>query len=99
MAKKEVIKTKAQLLAALAAAGEINKKQATAIYDRFLAIVYTEAKGKQGFMIPGIGRLKKKDCKARMGRNPATGEAIKIPRKTVVRLTLNKACKDGVLAK
>ena len=49
------------------------------------------------FVIPGIGRVVKAHRKARMGRNPQTGEAIKIKAKTVVRLRPSKAFKDAVL--
>jgi DNA-binding protein HU-beta len=49
------------------------------------------------FVIPNIGRVVKAHRKARMGRNPQTGEAIKIKAKTVVRLRAAKALKDAVL--
>ena len=49
------------------------------------------------FVIPGIGRLKKVERKARQGRNPATGATIKIPAKKVVKLTLAKALKDSIV--
>ena len=49
------------------------------------------------FVIPGIGRVVKAHRKARMGRNPQTGEAIKIKAKTVVRLRPAKVLKDAVL--
>ncbi len=48
-------------------------------------------------MLPGIGRLKKVERKARSGRNPATGATIKIPAKKVVKLTLSKALKDAIV--
>ena len=56
-----------------------------------------EAKCAGKFVIPGIGRAVKAHRKARMGRNPATGEAIKIKAKTVVRLRAAKAFKDAIL--
>lgn len=98
MAKKE-IKTKSQIMADLAETGAITKKQATAVYERLLEIAYTGAKGKAGFVLPGLGKLIKAERKARTGRNPATGESIKIPKKTVVKFRLAKACKEAVLAK
>ncbi len=98
MAKKE-IKTKSQILAELAEVGGITKKQSAAIYERFLEIAYTGAKAKAGFVVPGLGKLIKKERKARTGRNPATGAEIKIPKKTVVKFTVAKACKEAVLAK
>ncbi len=61
-------------------------------------VAVKEAKGAAGkFVIPGIGRVVKAHRKARMGRNPQTGEAIKIKAKTVVRLRPSKAFKDAVL--
>jgi DNA-binding protein HU-beta len=55
------------------------------------------AKDKKGFMIPGLGKLIKVQRKARMGRNPATGETIKIPARTVAKFRLCKAAKEAVL--
>ena len=52
---------------------------------------------KDGFTIPGLGKLVKVNRKARMGRNPATGEAISIPAKTVLKFRIAKAAKDAVL--
>jgi DNA-binding protein HU-beta len=52
---------------------------------------------KDGFTIPGVGKLVLVRRKARMGRNPATGEAIKIPAKTVVKFRIAKVTKDAVL--
>jgi DNA-binding protein HU-beta len=49
------------------------------------------------FVLPGIGRLVRQDRKARMGRNPATGEAIKIPAKKVVKFRVAKAVKDAIV--
>src|SRR5580698_10437279 len=76
----------------------ISKKQAAAFFDELFKLAVKEAKGGAGkFVIPGIGRAVKAHRKARMGRNPATGEAIKIKAKTVVRLRAAKAFKDAVL--
>lgn len=49
------------------------------------------------FVLPGLGRLKKVERKARVGRNPATGEKIRIPAKKVVKFTVAKACKDAIV--
>lgn len=49
------------------------------------------------FVIPGIGRLVRVDRKARMGRNPATGESIKIPAKKVVKFRVAKANKEAIV--
>ena len=49
------------------------------------------------FVVPGIGRLVRVDRKARMGRNPATGESIKIPAKKVVKFRVAKSAKDAIV--
>ena len=59
-------------------------------------LAYAEARN--GFVLPGIGKLVLVNRKARMGRNPATGETIHIPAKTVVKFRLSKACKDSVMS-
>ena len=61
------------------------------------AIAHPEAKKKGEFVLPGIGKFGKQKRKARMGRNPATGQAIKIAAKTVVKFRVGKAAKDAVL--
>jgi DNA-binding protein HU-beta len=62
--------------------------------------VATEVPNKSGMcVLPGIGRLVRVDRKARMGRNPATGEAIKIPAKKVVKFRVAKAVKDAIVPK
>jgi DNA-binding protein HU-beta len=75
----------------------IAKKQITAIFDELFKLAVKEAKSSGTFVIPGIGRAVRAHRKARMGRNPATGEALKIKAKTVVRLRASKAFKDAVL--
>jgi DNA-binding protein HU-beta len=76
----------------------ISKKQAASFFDELFKLAVKELKGGSGkFVIPGLGRAVKAHRKARMGRNPATGEAIKIKAKTVVRLRAAKAFKDAVL--
>jgi len=52
---------------------------------------------KSGFTVPGLGKLVLVDRKARMGRNPATGETIKIAAKKVVKFRIAKACKDAIV--
>jgi DNA-binding protein HU-beta len=75
----------------------VSKKQIASFFDELFKLAVKEAKGSGKFVIPGIGRAVKAHRKARMGRNPATGEAIKIKAKTVVRLRAAKAFKDAVL--
>ena len=66
---------------------------------QFLAenMAVAEVKKNGMFVLPGIGRLVRQDRKARMGRNPATGEAIKIPAKKVVKFRVAKAAKDAIV--
>ena len=74
---------------------DVSKKQAIAVLDALVGLAYKEAKNK--FTLPGLGKLELKNRKARMGRNPATGEPIHIKAKTVVRLRAAKAFKDAAL--
>jgi len=74
------------------------KKIAAQFFEELFKLAVKEAKGGAGkFVIPNIGRAVKAHRKARMGRNPQTGEAIKIKAKTVVRLRAAKAFKDAIL--
>ena len=88
-------KTKTQIIAEVAEAVDITKKQAAAAIEALVQLSYKGAK--DGFTIPGLGKLVKVRRKARMGRNPATGESIKIPAKTVLKFRIAKAAKDAVL--
>ena len=90
-------KTKAQIIAAVAEEAEISKAQAKAAVESLVAMAYKGAKCKDGFTIPGIGKLIKVRRKARWGRNPATGEKIKIKAKTVLKFRIAKAAKDAVI--
>ena len=89
--------TKSQLSDHIAKKAGITKKAATEILDEIAAVAYKEAKKNKQFTIPGIGKLVLDRRKARMGRNPATGEQIKIAAKKVVKFRVAKACKDSVL--
>jgi len=89
--------TKSQLLSALAEATELSKKDVGNFFDELTALAYKEVKKNGEFVLPGFGKLVKAHRKARMGRNPATGEEIKIAAKTVVKFRLAKAAKDAVL--
>ncbi len=93
MAKKAM--TKSLILAHLAEENGITKKQAGEFVDSLVGLAYKQAKN--GFTVPGLGKLVLVNRKARMGRNPATGETIKIPAKRVCKFRMAKACKDAVL--
>jgi len=88
-------KTKTQIIAQMADDAGITKAQAKAALESMVNQAYKGAK--DGFTIPGIGKLVKVRRKARMGRNPATGESIKIPAKTVLKFRISKAAKDAIL--
>jgi DNA-binding protein HU-beta len=88
--------TKSQIAEHLAGNAGITKKTAAQILDDLAALAYKEAK-KSTFKLPGFGVLVLRNRKARMGRNPQTGEAIKIPAKRVVKLRVAKAAKDAIL--
>lgn len=87
--------TKSQIVAAVADATEITKKQAGEVIEALVALAYKNAKN--SFTFPGLGKLVLVNRKARMGRNPATGATIKIPAKRVVKFRVAKACKDAIL--
>ena len=88
-------KTKSQIIAGIADDAGLTKKQAAAALESLVSQAYKGAK--DGFTIPGLGKLVKVKRKARMGLNPATGEAIKIAAKTVLKFRIAKAAKDAVL--
>jgi len=75
----------------------ITKAAANEILDIIASTAVAETKKNGQFIIPGLGKLVKSQRKARMGRNPQTGAAIKIPAKTVVKFRVAKACKDAVV--
>jgi DNA-binding protein HU-beta len=87
--------TKSQIIASVAESAEITKKQATAALDALVNLAYKNAKN--SFTVPGLGKLVLVNRKARMGRNPATGEQIKIAAKRVVKFRVAKAAKDAIL--
>jgi DNA-binding protein HU-beta len=89
--------TKSQVVAGVAECAEISKKQAAAAIGALVDMAYKGAKN--AFTIPGLGKLVLVNRKARMGRNPATGQAIQIPAKRVVKFRVAKACKDAILKK
>jgi len=88
--------TKTQTVRHLAEKAEVNNKTSAAYLEHLAALAIAQCKKSGVFVIPGLGRLVKVNRKARMGRNPQTGEAIKIPAKTVVKFRVAKACKDAI---
>ena len=95
MAKKPM--TKSQTVSHFAKKFEFSKRMASEIIDEVAALAVSETKKTGSFTLPGIGKLVLAKRKARMGRNPATGEAIKIPAKTVVKMRVAKAAKEAIV--
>jgi DNA-binding protein HU-beta len=87
--------TKAKIVTALAETTEVPKKTSAAYLEALATLAHKEAKN--GFTIPGVGKLVVRSYKARMGRNPQTGEAIKIPARKRLKFVVAKAAKDAVL--
>ena len=87
--------TKSQIAGYLANKFELTKKQSTQILEELATLAAKQAKN--GFVFPGVGKLVVVKRKARMGRNPQTGEAIKIPAKTVLKFRIAKAMKELAL--
>jgi DNA-binding protein HU-beta len=88
--------TKTQLVALMAEKIEITKKQAGLFFDTLAELAVKEAKKNDVFVLPGLGRLKKVQTKARIGRNPQTGEALEIKAKTSAKFYVAKAVKDAI---
>lgn len=89
--------TKSQMIASLAEAAGMSKKDTAGFMDNLAQFVYKEVKKSGECIIPGFGKVVKAKRAARDGRNPATGETIKIPAKTVVKFRLAKAAKEAIL--
>jgi DNA-binding protein HU-beta len=89
--------TKAEIVDAMAKKTGLTKKAVRDFFDEFAQLAYKQAKN--DFAIPGIGKLVVAKRKARKGRNPATGEAIKIPAGKVVKFRVAKAAKDAIAPK
>ena len=90
--------TKSEVLSTVAEKTGKSRKEVAEMMDAIVNLAYDEAKKSGEFTIPGLGKLLKKHREARMGRNPATGEQIKIPAKTVVKFRVAKAAKDSILS-
>ncbi len=88
--------TKTQLVKILAEKVETTNKTAAAFLTSLSELAVKETKKNGVFVVPGLGRLKKSQRKARVGRNPQTGEPLKIPAKTVAKFYLAKVVKDSI---
>src|SRR5262249_6320122 len=94
-ASKNKAMTKSEVAAALAEKTGLSKKQVSQLLEAMAGLAYKQAKN--SFVIPGIGKLVLVDRKARIGRNPRTGEPINTPAKRVVKFRVAKAAKDAIL--
>ncbi|MDE3102294.1 MAG: HU family DNA-binding protein [Chloroflexota bacterium] len=86
--------TKTETVRELSDRSGVDRKQVTTVLEELAKLSYEPAR--DGFTIPGLGKLVLVDRKARMGRNPATGEQIQIPAKRVLRFRIAKQAKDAV---
>jgi DNA-binding protein HU-beta len=88
--------TKAALVRQMAEKLEVSNKQVATFFELLAETAVRETKKAGVFVLPGLGRLKKRERKARMGRNPKTGEPMKIKAKTVVKFYVAKPVKDVI---
>ena len=89
--------SKSETLNRLSEKTQLTKKQVGLVLEELAALAYKEARN--GFTFPGVGKLVIVDRKARLGRNPATGETIQIPAKRVLKFRIAKQANDSTLAK
>jgi DNA-binding protein HU-beta len=89
--------TKTQLVGKLAEDTGISRKQAEAVIGALVDTVRKAIKKGDTVKIPDLGGWRLRSMKARMGRNPQTGEAIKIPARKKVGFTVAKSFKQSVL--
>ena len=89
--------TQSQIIKELAETMQVNGKVAKAFVETYAKMAVRETKKTGVFVLPGLGRLVRQDLAARIGRNPATGEKIKIAAKKVVKFRVAKAVKDAIV--
>ena len=89
--------TQSQIMEHFAKIIGITKKDAKRALDELNTLVVRELKKEGSIRLAGLGIFRKRKLAARVGRNPATGEQIKIPARTRLRFTPAKALKESVL--
>jgi DNA-binding protein HU-beta len=89
--------TQSQFIKKLAETVGVTTKVAKSLTTAYADLAVAETKKNGVAVLPGVGRLVRVDRKARLGRNPATGETIKIPAKKVVKFRVAKAVKDSIV--
>ena len=97
MADQKKVLTKGQIVTHFAEKFDVSKKAAASMIDEYAALAIAETKKKGAFVLPGIGKSVLAKRKARTGRNPATGQEIKIPAKTVVKIRPAKTFKEAIV--
>jgi len=90
--------TQSELVKLLAKNCEVSNKVSKQMLDSLADTAVKEVKKSGVFVLPGLGKLVRVDRKARLGRNPATGETINIPAKRVVKFRVAKAVKDAIVS-
>ena len=88
--------TQTEILSRLAETCNCKRTDVKAMFDALAEMAVSEVRTNGEFTVPGFGKLKKTQRKAREGRNPATGATIQIPAKTTVKFSLGKAMKDSI---
>jgi len=88
--------TQTEIISNLADSCGCKKSDVKGMFDALASLATSEVRQNGEFTLPGFGKLKKTQRKARDGRNPATGAVIKIPAKTTVKFSIGKAMKDAI---
>jgi DNA-binding protein HU-beta len=88
--------TQTEIISSLADSCGCKKSEVKAMFDALTSLATREVRTNGEFTLPGFGKLKKTNRKARQGRNPATGAVINIPAKTTVKFSIGKSMKDSV---
>ena len=88
--------TQSEIVSRLADSSGMKKSDVKSFFDTLAEMATSEVKKNGEFTLPGFGKLKKTNHKAREGRNPAPGAVIKIPAKTTVKFSIGKAMKDSI---
>lgn len=87
--------SQAEVLGHFAERFDLKRAQVKEIFEGLAELAAKEVKRNDEFVLPGLGKLVLSKRKAREGRNPQTGETIKIPAKTTLKFRLSKAMKDS----
>ena len=94
-AAKSAVLTKTQIIAGIAEKTELQKKKVAEVLDLITDLTYKNAKN--GFTLPGIGKVVVQNRSARVCRNPQTGEPVKVPARKVLKFRFAKAAKDAII--